>query len=257
MAKVAVLATSLIAAEALSPGQFGRYASLYALTFFAAAVWDFGVSTLLTRETAAGRLTPRQALLEALTLRLKAAPVLIITHAAGLLLIGSALPIGIVATIAFCLTSVASGLNAILLAGLRGGLRFGHASFALAPGRWVSAIAQRCPPLGLAESGPKSDHAAARRHRLTAMAAPPPMTPTDLTCEVCGSHDHLLVFTGGEDRFGLGGSFEVNRCAACGICRIPKRTCVRHGASSAPAAGSSYSFQTAGASSGPPSAPDG
>src|SRR5437879_7447809 len=54
-AKVATFATTLIAVRSLDPIRFGQFTGLLASAFLAASFWDAGLTTLLTREYAAGR----------------------------------------------------------------------------------------------------------------------------------------------------------------------------------------------------------
>lgn len=138
--KVAVLLTTLIAARALSPVEFGQFAGLSASAIFAASVWDAGVSTLLTREAAAGRVPARSTLRRVAGLRLQT---LLFWFAAfgggaGILSRGTSLPWP--AILGFGASSLMFGTHALALAALRGRLHFGTATAALACGRWLTAV---------------------------------------------------------------------------------------------------------------------
>jgi O-antigen/teichoic acid export membrane protein len=138
-AKAATLVTTFVAIRALAPRQFGQVVGLYAVALLAASLWDLGVSSLLTREIAAERLRPMDALLGALRLRSKAAPIWLVCFAAGALILGrqGSLPLTII--VAFALDSILFATHALLLAILRGGMHFAAAGLASASGRWVTA----------------------------------------------------------------------------------------------------------------------
>ena len=49
--KCAVLVTSLVAVRSLQPSSFGVFVGMSATTVMAAALWDFGLSALVTVDT--------------------------------------------------------------------------------------------------------------------------------------------------------------------------------------------------------------
>jgi len=151
ISKIAVLATSLIAVRALAPVEFGIYLGLVATTIIAAALWDLGVSTVLTRELAAERLTTRQAVVRAAELRVRSLPVWVGTFALGSAILGSAADVPPATYAVFGATSVVIACHTIALSVLRARLRFKTAALVLAVGRWgtaaVSLLALPTPAL--------------------------------------------------------------------------------------------------------------
>src|SRR5215207_3768202 len=83
ISKVAILATSLIAARALTPVEFDLYLGLSATTIIAAAFWDARVGIVVTRELAAKHLTARQAITQTAALRVRTLPIWAVAFAAG------------------------------------------------------------------------------------------------------------------------------------------------------------------------------
>lgn len=86
LSRVAVLLTTLIAVRVLAPGEFGLYVSLYAVALIAAAIWDLGLSVVVSRGVGGGRFSARTALARGVRLRVLALPVWIAALAAGLAL---------------------------------------------------------------------------------------------------------------------------------------------------------------------------
>src|SRR6202022_776926 len=105
----------------------------------AAALWDFGLSALLTREIAAGRVGTRQALGRAVRLRSMLLPLWLAAFAAGVLVMDrdGTVPPSVMA--GFGAASLAYGCHSALLAALRGRLRFRAPGLATAYGRWFTA----------------------------------------------------------------------------------------------------------------------
>jgi len=139
ISKVAVLCTNIIAVRSLEPIEFGLYVGLWATAILSASLWDVGVSTLLTRELAANRLSPRQAAVQALRLRVKTSGIwfLAFLAASAVLLRGDRISIATV--LIFGGASAAFASHAILLAMLRARFRFRTAAGALVTGRWFTA----------------------------------------------------------------------------------------------------------------------
>jgi O-antigen/teichoic acid export membrane protein len=141
VSKAAVLMTTLIAARALGGDTFGEYLGISAVVFVAAGIWDMGLSTVVTRDVAAGKISMRNALLDVVRLRALVLPIWIVLLAGGFAIVTendwlSALPLGL-----FAAASLALGLHMAVNAALRGRLRFGAAASTMAAGRVVTAIA--------------------------------------------------------------------------------------------------------------------
>jgi len=137
--KCAVLVTSLMAVRSLHPSGFGVFVGMSATTLMAGAVWDFGLSALLTREVAAGQVGPREAIGSIVRLRSTLLPVWFAAFAVGALVIDRdrTVPLSVIA--GFATASLAYGCHSALLAVLRGRLRFRSPGLATASGRWFSA----------------------------------------------------------------------------------------------------------------------
>jgi O-antigen/teichoic acid export membrane protein len=136
--KLAVLATTLIAVRALDPARFATYVGLLATAIVAGSVWDAGVSYLITREFSAGRISIDRGLLQALSIRLRLAPVWAIAFAVGTFAVSREHSPPFVPALAFGLASAATAMSALTLGFLRGALSFKAASLALASGRWAT-----------------------------------------------------------------------------------------------------------------------
>ena len=139
LSKVALLVTTLVAARAMSPLDFGRYISLWAAAVVAAALWDAGVSTLVTREVAAGRAGVGHALVGAVRLRIATVVVWLAVFAVSTTVVLGASGDGWVAVV-FAGASLGFGVNTLLLAILRGQARFRAVAITQASGRVVSAL---------------------------------------------------------------------------------------------------------------------
>jgi len=139
LGRLAGLVTMLLAARALAPAEFGTFVGLSAVAMFAAGVWDFGFSTLVTREVAAGRTSIGSAVRAALRARLQTLVLWLIAFAAGGLILGTVGTFSIGALAGFAAASCLAAASLIPLAVLRAGLRFHAASVAQAGGRWLTA----------------------------------------------------------------------------------------------------------------------
>jgi O-antigen/teichoic acid export membrane protein len=137
--KCAVLVTSLIAVRSLQPSWFGVFVGMSATTLMAGALWDFGLSALLTREVAAGQVGARQALAGIARLRSALLPLWLAAFVVGALVIDRdrTVPLSVIA--GFAVASLAYGCHSALLAVLRGRLRFRSPGLATASGRWFTA----------------------------------------------------------------------------------------------------------------------
>lgn len=139
LSKLALLVTTVVAARAMSPLNFGRYIGLWATAVVAAALWDAGVSTVVTREVAAGRAGVGRALAGAARLRVATLVVWAAVFAVGVTVVLGGSGGGWVA-VAFAGASLVFGVNTLLLAILRGQVRFRAAGMTQASGRVVSAL---------------------------------------------------------------------------------------------------------------------
>ena len=137
--KCAVLVTSLVAVRSLQPSWFGVFVGMSATTLMASALWDFGLSALLTREVASGRVGPRAALRSIVRLRPMLLPLWLAAFAVGTLVIDRdrSVPLSVIS--GFAAASLAYGCHSALLAVLRGRLRFRSPGLATASGRWFTA----------------------------------------------------------------------------------------------------------------------
>jgi O-antigen/teichoic acid export membrane protein len=138
-AKAAVLLTAFIAVRAFSPAGFGQYITLSAIALLAAALWDAGGSTLLTREFAAGRLSGRSAVTQVLRLRSRTFALWVVAFAAGVVIVTSGKAASPMSIFAFAGASLLSSAGMAPLAVLRARARFGLAGMSFAAGRWLTA----------------------------------------------------------------------------------------------------------------------
>lgn len=137
LAKVATLATTLIAVRVLNPLEFGRYTGFYATAVLAASTWDLGVSSLLTRELASDRLQA-PIIRRLVSLRVRTLPLWLVVFAGGAFVFARSSNVSVVALLAFAGASLAVGCNVLPLATLRAKLRFRAAAASLAVGRWCT-----------------------------------------------------------------------------------------------------------------------
>jgi O-antigen/teichoic acid export membrane protein len=130
-----LLATVAIATRALVPAQFGDYVVISAVPLVLAGIWDLGVSQVVTREIASGRVALRPAIRQAVLLRVKSAALWILAMVLAFVATGLLSdPLGL-AVVAISLTI---STHHILLASLRAKLEFRKASLALICGRAVT-----------------------------------------------------------------------------------------------------------------------
>jgi O-antigen/teichoic acid export membrane protein len=136
--KAALLLSTVVAARLLEPAAFAVYAGLLAVGLLAAALWDAGISTVVT--TAASRGAPTGAILRrVLTARLPTLPVWFAAIALGLFVFGSMAVVRPATVLALAVGSMAASASLPLQAMLRGHLRFGRAAAASTAGRWLAA----------------------------------------------------------------------------------------------------------------------
>ena len=139
LGRAAALVTTLLAARALAPAEFGSFVGLSAVAIFAAGLWDFGFSTLVTREVAAGRTSVGAAVMAAVGARLQTVVLWMAAFVAGSLILGTVGTFSITALVGFAGVSCLGATSMIPLALLRAGLKFKVASVAQAGGRWLTA----------------------------------------------------------------------------------------------------------------------
>jgi O-antigen/teichoic acid export membrane protein len=139
LSKVAILLTAVAAARLLDPSPFAQYVGLFATSLIAAAAWEFGSTTVITREIAAQRMSVPQALLQSANYRIKTLVVWFPIFLFGVETLTRIEPVPFAVISAFALNSLLLGLSGLLLAIMRGELRFLEAGAALASGRWLTA----------------------------------------------------------------------------------------------------------------------
>jgi O-antigen/teichoic acid export membrane protein len=140
VSKGAVLVTNLIAVRALEPLEFGLYIGFSATAILAASLWDAGVAGLLTREFAAGRVSPREAAVQTARLRARTAAIGLLAFAVGSAVLVRSGGVSAAAVFAFGAASVVFATHVIPRAMLHARLRFRAAAIALASGRWCTAL---------------------------------------------------------------------------------------------------------------------
>jgi O-antigen/teichoic acid export membrane protein len=138
-AKAATLVTTFVTIRALAPRQFGQLIGLYAAGLLAASVWDFGVSALVTREVASGRVSVAAAFAGALRLRLKMAPIWLVCFCVAVLVLSRQGTPSPVIILALALDSILFATQTLLVSILRGRMHFAEAGLASAAGRWAVA----------------------------------------------------------------------------------------------------------------------
>jgi O-antigen/teichoic acid export membrane protein len=124
VAKVAVLAINLVAIALLPPDGFGRFVTLQAAALLGATVWDLGVSSLLTREVAAGRIRGNRLVAEVSRLRLITLGPAVAVLACGVYVVGGTQGVSSVAILASAAYMLAFGSQLALQSALRGHFRF-------------------------------------------------------------------------------------------------------------------------------------
>ena len=140
-AKASVLALAIVAARALEPERFAQFVGFVAVMLLAAAIWDFGVSPLIAREVANGRMGTRSSVLEAARLRVFTLPLWLAAFALGSLVMATLGSVEPAALAIFALSSLVSGARLVFAAVLQGLLAFRAAGLALASGRFTTAVA--------------------------------------------------------------------------------------------------------------------
>jgi O-antigen/teichoic acid export membrane protein len=111
---------------------------ILATSLLGSALWDTGVSTLVSVEIAKNAAPVLQALRRALTLRLPTLPVWGIVLALGYWILARSLPVDPAVLIVFSLASILSSIQVPVVAALRARLGFRDATVASAAGRWTT-----------------------------------------------------------------------------------------------------------------------
>ena len=136
--RVAVLATSLVAARALDPARFAEFLALLAAGVLAAVVWDAGTSVLLQRDIASGRVGAGRGARQAFRLRIVVLPAWALVFGGSIVLLQRLFDPDTVTVLSFACASIASGLRLIPGAVLQAEMRFLRASGSVAVGRWLT-----------------------------------------------------------------------------------------------------------------------
>lgn len=137
--KASVLVFTICAARSMNLDQFGLLMSLQASALLVVALWDFGTSTMLSREVATTALSPQNAVTVAAQTRIAALPLAIFAFALLLLVLGVPKN-GLVVTLAMAGVIVAGSWSTALLGVLQGQLRFRPMYLSQAFGRIVTAV---------------------------------------------------------------------------------------------------------------------
>lgn len=136
--RLAVLATTLVAARALDPEGFAEFLALLATGLLASVVWDAGTSVLLQREIASGRVPAPWAARKAYRLRVITLPGWMLVFGGGVLVLHRLFDPDSVTVALFACASVAAGIRLIPGAVLQARLKFALASGSVAAGRWLT-----------------------------------------------------------------------------------------------------------------------
>jgi|GEM_PF-3070819 len=136
--KIAVLLTTIAAANLVDPDRFAAYVGLLAVSLIAAAIWDAGISTLVSVQGARGAPFDR-AIRRVARARILTLPVALAALAVGFVVFGriAATEPGLVVLVIG--TSFLAGTSLPLQAFLRSRLAFGRATGAVVLGRWLTA----------------------------------------------------------------------------------------------------------------------
>jgi O-antigen/teichoic acid export membrane protein len=137
--KLAVLLTTFVLVRALAPVTFGQYIGLVATSMLAAAIWDAGSSTLLTREFAKGALSVKDALRQVYRLRRRLFIVWLLAFLLGAYFVTRGRPLDAQVVILFAIGSTLSASWAAPVSILRAALDFRRAGLAIVLGRGVTA----------------------------------------------------------------------------------------------------------------------
>lgn len=139
--KAGIVLFTLAAAASLTSENFGELVGLQAAALLAAAAWDLGLTTITTREIAAGHVDLGGASRRLLRLRLETAPLGVLAFLFGIWLLGRAVTLNTVVVSIMAVLSVLVGVEVLLVAALEGKLDFRTSSMATSLGRWAAVLA--------------------------------------------------------------------------------------------------------------------
>jgi O-antigen/teichoic acid export membrane protein len=151
---VAVLILNLLAARELVPTQFGLYVGILAVSLLGSALWDAGVSTLVSVEIAKNAAPVRQVLARALTRRLPTLPIWGAVLALGFWILARSEPVDPAVLLVFSIASLLSSIQIPVLAALRARLGFRDATLASAAGRWTTTALVVCAFVAVSPRNP-------------------------------------------------------------------------------------------------------
>jgi O-antigen/teichoic acid export membrane protein len=138
--KIAFMVTAVAAARSLDPSSFGQFVGLLAAAVMAGALWDMGLTTVLSREVGRDSTVARDAVLRVLSIRLFLGPLWLLAYVCGVLLVSRDQPGTAVTMVLIGCVSLLSGISAVLGAALRGLFQFRTAGGAIGLGRCVTAL---------------------------------------------------------------------------------------------------------------------
>jgi len=138
--KLAMLITTLAAARGLEPMAFGLYSGFGATAMLSSFCWDLGVSPVVAREIASGRIGIDDALRQGAGLRVWTLPLWFAGFVSGAAILnrGAYIPLSVIG--AFAAASLFYGASMLLCSILRGALRFALAELVVAMGRSATAV---------------------------------------------------------------------------------------------------------------------
>lgn len=133
--KLSVLVVNLAAIAFMPPDQFGRFATFQAAGLLGVSVWDLGVSPLLTREVAAGRIAGERIFAEVARFRAFTLVPAIAVVAVGVATVKDAGDLPVSAAVAAAAYMFAFGSQMVIQSALRGHFRFRAAAASTMVGR--------------------------------------------------------------------------------------------------------------------------
>jgi O-antigen/teichoic acid export membrane protein len=139
--KTGIVLFTLVAAASLTSENFGELVGLQAAALLAAAAWDLGLTTITTREIAAGHIDISSASRRLLRLRLETAPLGVVAFAFGIWLLGRAVSLDPAVVVTMGVLAVLVGVEVLLVAALDGMLDFRTSGMATGLGRWAALLA--------------------------------------------------------------------------------------------------------------------
>lgn len=140
MSKAGIVVFTLLAAAALDAEDFGQFVGLQAVALMAAVAWDLGLTTVVTREIAAGHVDLGSASRRILQLRLETGPIGVLTFALGIWLLGRNIELDAAVVALMAILAVLVGVQVLVNAALVGWFDFRSAGVATALGRWIAVL---------------------------------------------------------------------------------------------------------------------